>query len=48
MTAHTNDGDQSLCFAAGMDDYLAKPVRYETLESHLLRWLGADEAESSP
>jgi len=43
MTAHVNDEDQSLCFACGMDDYLAKPVRYDVLESHLLRWLGADE-----
>ncbi len=45
MTAHTDDGDQSLCFACGMDDYLAKPVRYDVLESHLLRWLGAEEPE---
>lgn len=43
MTAHVNDDDQSLCFASGMDDYLAKPVRYDVLESHLLRWLGSDE-----
>ncbi|MGH1374576.1 MAG: response regulator [Cellvibrionaceae bacterium] len=45
MTAHTDDGDQSLCFACGMDDYLAKPVRYDVLESHLLRWLGTEESE---
>lgn len=42
MTAHTDDGDQSMCFACGMDDYLPKPVRYDVLESHLLRWLGAE------
>lgn len=48
MTAHTDDGDQSMCFACGMDDYLAKPVRYDVLESHLLRWLGAEsKAESA-
>ncbi len=48
MTAHTDEGDQSMCFACGMDDYLAKPVRYDVLESHLLRWLGTQsEAESA-
>ncbi|GAB3106991.1 hypothetical protein GCM10027217_33060 [Pseudomaricurvus hydrocarbonicus] len=40
MTAHTEDGDQSQCLACGMDDYLAKPVQYETLQTHLIRWLG--------
>lgn len=47
MTAHTNDGDQSLCFASGMDDYLAKPVRYEVLETLLLRWLGGAEEDGA-
>jgi len=40
MTANAAEGDQSRCFAAGMDDYLAKPVRYEELESRLAHWLG--------
>ncbi len=40
MTAHTAEGDQSRCLAAGMDDYLAKPVRYDELEARLRRWLG--------
>jgi CheY-like chemotaxis protein len=40
MTAHTDDSDKASCFACGMDDYLAKPVRYEDLETHLKRWLG--------
>ncbi|GAA5321031.1 MAG: hypothetical protein Aseana_30950 [Candidatus Pelagadaptatus aseana] len=40
MTAHTEDSDKASCFAAGMDDYLAKPVRYEDLEARLIRWLG--------
>ena len=40
MTAHTEDSDKASCFASGMDDYLAKPVRYEELESHLKRWIG--------
>lgn len=40
LTAHTAEEDQSRCMAAGMDDYLAKPVRYADLESRLRRWLG--------
>lgn len=40
MTAHVGDEDQSQCFACGMDDYIAKPVKYDTLQGHLLRWLG--------
>ncbi|MAZ89330.1 MAG: hypothetical protein CL693_16995 [Cellvibrionaceae bacterium] len=46
MTAHVNDDDQSLCFTSGMDDYLAKPVRYDVLESHLQRWLGTDDDDT--
>lgn len=41
MTANAAEGDQSRCFAAGMDDYLPKPVRYEELESRLAHWLGS-------
>lgn len=40
MTAHTNDADKASCFAAGMDDYLPKPVRYDDIEGRLIRWLG--------
>lgn len=39
MTASTLPGDKETCLAAGMDDYLAKPVRLETLEAKLLHWL---------
>jgi len=46
MTAHTTEEDKSLCFSSGMDDYLAKPVRCDDLESHLLRWLGKDTDET--
>ena len=38
MTGNTTDGDRELCLAAGMDDYLAKPVRAKELERVLLHW----------
>lgn len=38
MTASAIQGDQEKCRRAGMDDYLAKPVRSKTLEKMLVRW----------
>jgi PAS domain S-box-containing protein len=39
VTAHVLDGDREECMAAGMDDYLAKPISIEKLEEKLDRWL---------
>jgi CheY-like chemotaxis protein/nitrogen-specific signal transduction histidine kinase/HPt (histidine-containing phosphotransfer) domain-containing protein len=38
MTANAMRGDRERCLAAGMDDYIAKPVRPETVQTVLERW----------
>jgi len=40
LTASTQRSDQQLCFEAGMDDYIAKPVRSEMLAERLEHWIG--------
>lgn len=38
MTASAIQGDMEKCKRAGMDDYLAKPVKGKTLENMLSKW----------
>jgi len=39
LTANALQGEHERCVAAGMDDYLAKPIRMERLASMLKKWL---------
>jgi HPt (histidine-containing phosphotransfer) domain-containing protein len=54
MTASAMKGDREKCLAAGMDDYVAKPIGPETLHAVLSRWVHlegraqAEEEAASP
>ena len=45
MTAGASEGDRERCLAAGMDDYVSKPVDPDTLDATLTVWVaGAADA----
>jgi len=39
ITARAMEGDRDECFRSGMNDYISKPVRAQTLATVLARWL---------
>ncbi|TPQ25608.1 ATP-binding protein [Methylomonas koyamae] len=50
MTANVMPGDQQLCAAAGMNDFIGKPILPATLYQALLKWIkpGADPTVEVP
>jgi PAS domain S-box-containing protein len=48
ITSNAMQGDREKCLAAGMDDYISKPMRIQDLQAALERWKEARESQSPP
>ncbi len=47
LTANAMQGDRERCLAAGMDDYLTKPIELSLLAQKMARWLRPAKASAS-
>jgi CheY-like chemotaxis protein/HPt (histidine-containing phosphotransfer) domain-containing protein len=47
MTANAMQGDRDKCIAAGMDDYVSKPVQLAELRRAIEKWNGHDSAAAN-
>jgi two-component system sensor histidine kinase/response regulator len=47
MTAHALKGDRERCLAAGMDDYVSKPINLQDVAAAIGRWIAPSPARVS-
>jgi two-component system, sensor histidine kinase and response regulator len=47
LTATAMQGDRERCLAAGMDDYVSKPIQVDTLMSALERWSPVSQGDAA-
>lgn len=47
LTANALEGDRERCLAAGMNDYLTKPLKRERLRTALEQWLPMAQREAT-
>ena len=47
LTAHALHGDREKCIAAGMDDYMPKPISPQVLTERLAHWLSMTTSQAT-